>query len=287
MPYNNTPQVAHPVYVQIRLLLSEQYPDSLLDKYDAGFIQKAILRRMECLNCIDATEYLGILARNKTEGEALISSLQVSYSEFFRNPLTFAVLENILLPTLIHTRRDSMQKEIRVWSAACAGGQEAYSLAILLEEIMSGINKDVNYRIFATDQNEWQVKHAQKGHFEKSSMNGLTLKRIDHWFDKEPNRYSAKAVLKSKINFSVFDLFDEKLSCPTDSIFGDFDVVFCANLLFYYKTHYRETILRKVKKCVATGGYLITGEVEREILIGYGYKEVFPQSAIFTSKNKQ
>jgi chemotaxis methyl-accepting protein methylase len=83
----------------------------------------------------------------------------------------------------------------------------------------------------------------------------------------------------------VFDLFSEQLSCPPASIFGDFDLMVCANLLFYYKNEDRKIILKKAGKCLAKGGFIITGETERDILIRHNYHEVFPQSAIFQIKN--
>jgi len=79
----------------------------------------------------------------------------------------------------------------------------------------------------------------------------------------------------------VFDLFDEQLLCPPGCIFGDFDLVLCSNLLFYYKDEYRKSILERIGKCMKSGGYLVTGEVERDILLCHNFREVFPQSAIF------
>ncbi|MEI7664139.1 MAG: CheR family methyltransferase, partial [Bacteroidota bacterium] len=109
-------------------------------------------------------------------------------------------------------------------------------------------------------------------------------RRIQQWFTKEGDVFKIKPELKECLDFSVFDLFSDRLSSPPASIFGDFDLVFCANLLFYYKPEFRAFILAKMEKCLANGGYLVTGETEREILTRYGYREVFPQSAIFRVK---
>jgi chemotaxis methyl-accepting protein methylase len=73
----------------------------------------------------------------------------------------------------------------------------------------------------------------------------------------------------------------EKCICPPESIFGNFDVVFCSNLLFYFQPINRQLIIDKVGHCLANGGYFITGETEREIIFHYNYREVFPYSAIF------
>jgi chemotaxis protein methyltransferase CheR len=90
--------------------------------------------------------------------------------------------------------------------------------------------------------------------------------------------------LKNNIDFSVFDLLSGQFSCPPASIFGEFDIVVCANMLFYYKNKYRQAILEKTGNCMANAGYLVTGETERQILIDHNYSEAFPQSAIFRKK---
>lgn len=237
-------------------------------------------------HCNSVEEYCSLLEQNKNEAEGFLNSLNISYSEFFRNSLTFSVLERIILPALILKKKDTRRKEIRIWSAACAAGQESYSLAMLLEEFINSDSEKINYLIFATDQCESLVNDAWEGQYSADSLNNLNLKRVKQWCTKHGDTYSVKQELKKNIDFSVFDLFSEQLSCPPASIFGDFDMVFCANLLFYYKPEFREIILEKTTTCLANGGFIITGETERDILIRHNYNEVFPQSAIFQNGNK-
>ena len=106
--------------------------------------------------------------------------------------------------------------------------------------------------------------------------------KIKRLFITELNKSLRTEISVKDIDFSVFDLFSEQLSSPPASIFGDFNLVICANLLFYYKHEFRKIILEKVGSCLAKGGYLVTGETERDILLRYNYHEIFPQSAIFS-----
>jgi len=99
-----------------------------LDKYDDSFLNKSIQKGVTETHCDSVGKYCSFLEQNIDERDYFIDSLQISYSEFFRNSLTFAVLERIILPSLIHNKNS---KEIRIWSSACALGQEAYSLAKL------------------------------------------------------------------------------------------------------------------------------------------------------------
>jgi len=252
-----------------------------ISAYDDSFLDKSLQNRMIETRCASVQAYGALLAHNHKEAQGFFDSLHNSYSEFSRNPLTFAVLERIILPALILKGKNKKNKELRVWSTACAAGQEAYSMAILLEELKNNANDHFTYRIFASDQDEGQVAQARKGHYHAGALNNLSLRRVKQWFSKHGETYAVKPQLQENIDFSVFDLFSENLSCPPASIFGDFDLVLCANLLFYYKSKYRKMIIEKAGSCLAQGGYLVSGEVEREIVMNYNYHEVFPQSAIF------
>ncbi len=251
-----------------------------ISRYDKFFLNKSVERRMLATNCSSSTDYSKLIEQSCVERHLFFDSLHVGYSEFFRNPLTFAVLEQIILPSLIIKNKNSSRKEMRIWSSACASGQEAYSVAILVNEQKKNFPQ-IDFRIFGTDKSEIEVKSAQKGAYPIASLNNLTMKRVDEWFDKADNIYTVKPELKKSVDFSVFDLFNEQLNSPPVSIYGDFDIIFCANLLFYYQDKYREFIIKKISKCLCAGGVLITGEAEREILISYNYHEIFPQSAIF------
>jgi len=255
-----------------------------ISKYDETFLHKSIQKRMAETHSSSAEEYYTYLEQNSLEGKHFRESLNISYSEFFRNPLTYATLERIVLPSIALLKKTTNRKEIRIWSAACAAGQEPYSLAMLLEELKNGDGEKIKYRIFASDQNEAQVIEAQKGQYSAESLNNLSLRRVKQWFTQQGDLYTIKQELKANIDFSVFDLFSEKLSCPAASIFGDFDLVVCANLLFYYKPEYQQVILEKTGRCRAKNGYFISGETERDILMRHNFQEVFPQSGIFNRR---
>lgn len=260
-----------------------QSHDVDISKYDEKFLEKSVLRRMTETYCTTEEAYLRYLQQSFVEGELFVHSLQISYTEFFRNSLTFSVLEKIVFPALLAKKSMSKNKEIRIWSTACASGQETYSLAMLLKELTKGVEDKINFRIFATDQSESQINEAKNGKYYKSALSNLSLKRMNDWFIKEGDAYCVKPELKENIDFSVFDLFNVDHSSPPNSIFGDFDIAICANLLFYYKPKFRTQIIKKITGCLSNDGFLMTGETERDILIKLGFSEIIPQSAIFTT----
>ncbi len=253
-----------------------------ISMFDEPFVNKTIMQRIDLTGCSDLADYSHFVAENEKEASLFTGLMQVSYSEFFRNPLTFSVLESIILPEIIFRKRNNNSKEIRIWSAACAGGHEPYSMAMLLENL-NGQNKKISYRIFGTDQDEDQISIARIGEYNKESVGNIRQKQLEQWFIQSGNSYAIIPELKKHCAFSVFDLLS-KHNCPPESIFGDFDLILCANVLFYYKPAYQKIMINKLRDSLADDGLLITGEAEREILMAGKFKEVYPQSGIFQGR---
>ena len=252
--------------------------------YDDSFIAKSIGNRRSVNGNMSLSDYYFLLKTNWNEGFLFLDSLHIAYSEFFRNPLTFALLEQVVLPLLWAKKKKEKGNELRIWSAACASGQESYSTAILLDEMKENSTEKINFRIFATDNNQVEIEKAQEGIFSSGSLKKVTLKRIQTYFVQHEETYAVTGLLKNYVDFSCFDLLLDQKACPTPSIYGNFDLVLCSNLLFYYKPEFRERILEKIDNTLAPGAYLVTGETEREILMKYNYHEVLENSAIFQKK---
>jgi chemotaxis protein methyltransferase CheR len=249
--------------------------------YDAAFLGRSLRSRMQELRCVSIDAYAGMLEEDAEEYARFVRGLGVSYSAFFRNPLTFVVLERLVLPRLQRDMEQRARKSLRVWSAACAAGQEPYSLAILMDERGSAESGGLPYRIFATDRSEEQIALACAGQYSSAALRQVTMQRVESYFGRSGDVYTVREHLKDSIEFSVFDLLDTESCCPPGSIYGDFDVIFCANLLMYHTAEIQLRILEKFSHCLAAGGCLIAGETERNILSAHRYREVYPHSAIF------
>lgn len=252
-----------------------------ISRYDPAFLEKSLRKRMVATACRTVEHYSSLLERHQDEARQLAEALGNSYSLFFRNPLTFAVLERIVLPQLIGQRGSNRGKEIRIWSTACASGQEAYSLAILLEELHRNQQDAFDYRLFATDHCPQQIDQARRGQYSAAALDNVSRKRAAQWFNRQGEVYTIHPRLRDKIDFSVFDLCSDHLSCPPASIFGDFDLVVCANLLFYYNQPWQKILLEKTANSLVEGGLFVTGEAERDIVSHYQFHEIYPQSGIF------
>ncbi|OHD25630.1 MAG: hypothetical protein A2Y38_21855 [Spirochaetes bacterium GWB1_59_5] len=253
--------------------------------YEDSFFQKCLQCRMSARG-ISWDVYERVLNSDKKEAATLADSLRVGYSEFFRNPLTFACLEAFILPAIIEKKKKSSDRGLRLWSAACAGGQEAYSIAMLCDELLSTDTTAMTYRVFGTDIDQASLHAAQVGAYDLGSMGKLSLRRSIAYFTRLADSFTVKPRLKEAVDFSSFDLVAEQGMCPPVSIYGSFDLIFCCNMLFYYKPEYQRRIIEKIASCLAPGSYLITGETEREIVARCHFREVFPGSAIFQPINE-
>jgi chemotaxis protein methyltransferase CheR len=253
--------------------------------YEDFSLIKALDKRLLITKNGSYNSYLKYLKANKTEIDIFLDSLFITFSEFFRNPLTFCVLEQNVLPSIIENKKTRKAKEIRIWSAACAMGQEAYSLAIICNDLMENTNIKYSCRIFATDISSTELSKANEGVYQIASLNKVSFKRIQKYFTQKGECYVINPELKKYINFSFFDLLSNKGDSPPSSIYGNFDIVFCSNVLFYYKPEYQIRILDKLSKNLSNGGYLVTGEAEREIVRKNDFHEIFINSSVF-QKNK-
>ena len=191
-------------------------------------------------------------------------------------------MEQLVIPTLIDNKEKSGRPEIRVWSAACAAGTEPYSVADVLDELITARCSSVSYRIFATDFSQTDLELACQGVYDFGAVRNLRLKHLHDYFTCSGESYSIVPRIRSHVDFSCYDLLDGHSVSPPASIFGDFDLVLCSNLLFYYKPDMREIILDKAYRSLSPNGYLVTGEAERD-MIAYTsrLRAVAPPVAIF------
>lgn len=254
------------------------------ETYEETFLQRTLEKRMADCGCDDWAKYEWLLNNNPQEMSKLKECLTVSYTEFFRNQYSFAAIEKILLPLLLKSKSTSRQKELRVWSAACATGQEAYSMSMLFHENVASSSDNLKLRVFGTDVDPAQVALAMKAEYSRTNLNHVTLQRLARWFIQQGERYTLQDTIKENVEFSCFDLLDDELMYPPTSIFGGFDLVFCANLLFYYHIDAQHKILNKVNNSLNESGYLIVGEAERDILVNEGFVEILPHTGIFKKK---
>ena len=252
--------------------------------FDHSFLEKTLSSRLEVAG-LNPDAYCRRLEQDVVEAQALCAALRITYSEFFRNPLTFALLEQVVLPGLLDRAGKRGRGEVRIWSCACAAGQEVYSLAILLDELTADQKDAAHFRIFATDIDETELAAARAGSYDLAAVRNVPLKYIHACFFQHGRRYSLASRIRERVDFSVYDLLAQDSVCPPMSIYGDFDLVFVGNLLYYYNPAIRARILDKLHGCLKPGGYLVTGEAERSLVEQYGaFQTTLTPAPVFRKK---
>ena len=253
--------------------------------YDPAFLLKVIEARCLACNLSGTAMYCERLKEDSAEAEIFHRSLHISYSRFFREPLTYALLEQIVLPEICS--RKLAGSEVRIWSAGCAGGQEAYSMAMLLLDLALDTGRETRFRIFATDIDEETLAAGSAGQFNRDAVAQVQAGRLARYFTKKGTSYVVSPALRQHISFSIYNLLDESTANPPESIYGDFDLVMCSNLMIYYTLPHQRAILNKLRRAVAASGYLATGEAEKA-LVGSVLKQrmIVPAAAIFRISNR-
>jgi chemotaxis methyl-accepting protein methylase len=180
----------------------------------------------------------------------------VHYSEFFRGALTFAYLEELLLPRLAaRARRES--RELRIWSAGCARGEEPYSIAVLLADLARP--GDPPAQIFASDLDPACIAEAERGWYPAAALDRVRHGQLAHHFRAQDGGYRVRGGLRRMVAFGCYDVTSRETAAPPDSIFGGFDLVLCRHLLLYLDGPARRRLVVKLVGCLGAGGLLVLG----------------------------
>jgi len=116
--------------------------------------------------------------------------------------------------------------------------------------------------IFATDVDKGALKKDQKGVYSLNSVKDVKHGLVKKYFKSKGNSYTLDPVVKESVSFSYYDLLDRKILTPPESVFGDFDIVFCRNVLIYFQPEYQEEIFRKLQNALVKDGYIVLGRAE-------------------------
>ena len=191
--------------------------------YKRATVLRRISRRMQINGSESLPEYLSFLRTHPGESGALLQDMLISVTNFFRDREAFAVLETHI-PQLFRDKRPS--DTVRVWVAACASGEEAYSVAMLLAEHASKLTAPPSLQVFATDLAEDVVQSARAGVYPATITTDVSEDRLARFFIKEHRGYRVRRELREAVLFAQHDLLK-------DSPFSKLDLVTCRNLLIY------------------------------------------------------
>jgi chemotaxis protein methyltransferase CheR len=225
-------------------------------------LKRRVDKRVYATNTGSYEGYYIYLQKNQKELEELFYVLTIHVSEFFRDPLVFEYLQSLISNTLEMKLRKG-DYNLRIWSAGCAMGEEPYSIAIMMREILEKIvDSHITVDIIGTDIDEKILSRAVIGEYQEESLKSTRYGLVKKYFSQEDGHYAISEDVKKMVSFSNYDLLDKKSFVPPESVFGDFDIVLCRNVLIYFNQEYQKGIFQKLYKSLHKNGYLVLGESE-------------------------
>ena len=205
-----------------------------------------------------------------------VEALATHESSFFRDSLPFTQLENVIIPKLLQEK--ALSKSLRIWSAACSSGQEAYSIAMVLEEHAEELH-DWHVEILATDMVAATIEQARKGFYTDFEVGrGLKPAQLQRWFKKVEGGYEVNPALRRHINFHPHNLLDPVIER------GPFDIVFCRNVLIYFNRETKIELIKRIGAVLAHDGLLILGSAETVIGLCDTFESYAGQHGLFHRK---
>jgi chemotaxis protein methyltransferase CheR len=196
----------------------------------------------------------------RSQIEVLASHLTVGETYFFRDERSFEVLEQHILPELLHARA-SGERRLRIWSAGCCTGEEAYSIAMLVDRLIPH-PRDWNVSILATDINPAFLRKAAEGVYGEWSFRGTPAWIRERYFEQGRNsRFELQPLMRKRVTFSYLNLADDVYPSLTNNT-NAMDVIFCRNVLMYFSATQAKKVIENLHRSLVDGGWLIVSPVE-------------------------
>ncbi len=245
--------------VTLDLLLEKVYRDGGYDfrEYKRGTVTRRLERRLHATGARTYMDYMQFLDSHPEEYLNLAEYLTIKVSGFFRSPYAFQQVAGLVLPELVAEKRIRGERSLRFWSAACARGEEPYSIAILLAEFLRVQQQDFDISIYATDISRQALGEAQAGIYPLKDIEGLPDNILESYFARRGEGYEVRPDIRQMLSFSHFNLTPNP-----QPPFADLDCIFCCNVLIYLQKQLQERVLNMLHSSLATPGYLILGEAE-------------------------
>ncbi|MBD8530329.1 PAS domain S-box protein [Massilia sp. CFBP 13647] len=221
--------------------------------YKRATVLRRIERRLQVCGVRTLPEYRDVLASNSAEYKSLLADMLIGVTNFFRDREAFESLEREILPDLFKDKGPT--DEVRAWVAACATGEEAYSMAMLLADQAALSEHPPVFQVFASDIDERAITTARAGNYPASIITDVTPSRLRQYFTKEDDRYRIRKTLRDRVLFAAHNLL-------RDPPFSRLDLISCRNLLIYLNREVQIRVLQTFHFALKPGGYLFLGSSE-------------------------
>jgi chemotaxis protein methyltransferase CheR len=245
-------------------------------------LERGLFSAAKEFGCKDACSYLDWLLSaplSHNQVEMLASYLTVGETYFYRDKGTFDALGEHILPGLVQSRRGKEQR-LRLWSAGCATGEEAYSIAMLLDSIVPDL-KDWSITILATDINPHFLERAAGGVYREWSFRSAPAWVKEKYFTKTQDGFEVLQRIRRMVSFSYHNLVDDPYPALINNT-SAMDIIFCRNVLMYFSRKRSKEVSRRLNRCLMDDGWLVISPVEHSHATSSLFKVVkFPGATLY------
>ena len=243
---------AQEIYKQILLALNLRKGTDFT-YYKQATIKRRIARRMALKKIQQPKEYLDFLRENKTEQEALYDDMLIGVTNFFRDINSFETICKELVPLILKQKKDV--ESVRIWVAGCSTGEEAYSIAICLNEAIDIKSARLKLQIFATDISEKAITKARTGIYTQNELEGVSDFRLQQFFTKADGSYHINKSIREICVFAHHNFLK-------DPPFAKMDIISCRNVLIYMEPILQKRVFNTFHYALKDKGFLILGKSE-------------------------
>lgn len=217
-----------------------------LGNYKPWQIQRRLAFVMEQAGIQDYKQYADFLASDKERLAKFVDWVTINVSEFYRDPIKFKELQQKMLPRLLEH-----SKQLKIWSAGCSNGSEAYTLALILEEMTPG----VRHTIVGTDIDDRILNSARNGEYLERDVKNVPSHLFKRFFKTSGEKVSISGEIKNRVTFKKNDLLEDKYE-------RDFDLILCRNVVIYFTNEAKDSIYSKFFQSLKDHGILFVGGAE-------------------------
>ena len=221
--------------------------------YKRNSLQRRIQKRMAMVSINDYSDYVDYLEVHPDEFELLFNTILINVTAFFRDKPAWDYLQNEIIPRIIHAKKTN--ETVRVWSAGCASGEEAYSMAILLAEALGENDFRNRVKIYATDVDEEALAEARHARYTVDKLEAIDPVLREKYFYETPEGIIFRSDLRRQLIFGRHDLVQ-------DAPISRLDLLVCRNTLMYMNADTQSEILQRLHFALREDGYLFLGKAE-------------------------
>lgn len=226
-----------------------------LTKYRSSCLGRRIGLRMTSVGAQDLGEYMEYIEKHPEEADKLLEVVTIHVTDFFRDRGVFDSMRNTVFPRIVRQKLLDGINTIRAWSAGCSTGEETYSLAIGLLELLREEDLDLKIQIFGTDISAEACEFACKGMYPDRKVCAIPGDILKRYFELDDGYCKVRREVKRRVKFRVHDLF----SRPP---FGMLDLIVCRNVMIHFNHAARSTVLKHFYSVLNDGGILVLGKSE-------------------------